>query len=347
MRKNIYYLFGFILFALAVISCASYTPFYIDYLEPAELTITNSNHSTIGFVNIVTSSNEKEKEINTLHLNRKQALDDMAIAIANKEYFEAVLINDSTYHHITPISRSLIEEISNNMGVDYLITLEGLASLAKEDIEYDPIYNTYVATLNTYVRPDLKIYSTKNGNLIHHINTQEKLSWDSFELDAWERGFTKVTMSEVEKALIALTSEILVKQITPFWVNAERIVFSNSTAKMRDANLFIKENNPSKARELWMSEFHSISKNTLLKSRIACNISLSYEIEDNFNEAVLWIKRAENALPPKYKDQLNSERTTSTHWVIDYMKYYTKELQRRKLSFEKLQQQTKNVFNDF
>ena len=96
-----------------------------------------------------------------------------------------------------------------------------------------------------------------------------------------------------------------VRHLLPYWKTSNRYLFSGGSVNMRDAAVYAKEENWSKAVELWKQTYET--KKGKQKMYAAYNTALGYEMQDSIDTALEWALKAQ-PLPVRKARQTKRDR---------------------------------------
>lgn len=358
-------------FALLFSGCQSIEQLSIDYMLPAEVSFPPSL-KRVAVVNnmpavpdnqlLVGGPAEKKKDETeiarkTRYFNgdAKVTTEALAEALANENYFDEVVICDSAlraqdkFPRESTLSKSEVEDLAASLDVDFLIALENVQIRTLRKIEYMPEWNFYLGTLDAKIYPTVKVYlPSRNGPMVT-VNANDSIFWDHAAANMAGAGAGLIS----DKQMLAEASEfagtIPVKHLLPHWKTASRYLFTGGSVNMRDAAVFVRENNWDEAIDLWKQAYEKKKKGKQ-KMYAAYNIALGYEMKDSINLAEEWALKAQKVAYDV--DKIEEKKTAG---AIDYMdvpnyfamSQYLSELIERKEGMTRLNVQMQRFKDDF
>lgn len=184
-------------------------------------------------------------------------------------------------------------------------------SLGITDTTYvteDEFYNH--VTCQAIYRATLKFYNFTHQNM--EFTIEDTVYWDSkpvyyiYDID------TIVTdKSEAYTELGEFAAEKLARNIAPYWITEERVIYYNSNYIMRKGYKQFVENDAAGAINFWENIYKSGTKK--LAHNAAFNIALSYETMDSLNLSNEWLDKAlkikKDSVTIKYKRLIESRIT--------------------------------------
>lgn len=352
MAKYIYHLF--LLCTLLLSSCQSVEQFSIDYMLPAEVSFPSAL-KRVAVVNNMpggtdsrpiheeNNGNAEEMEIARItryyYGNAQIATESLAEAIADENYFDEVVICDSALQtgYVTSeeavLSTEEVNELTQRLDVDFLIALENVQLKAVEKVEYDPMYNAYLGTIDLNVYPTVRVYLPRRKGPMVSLTGNDSIYWEAYGGSVAHVRSRLISDSNLVKEASEFAGSVSTKQLLPYWKTATRYYFSGGSVNMRDAAIFVRENNWEKAIEQWKLAYQAKAKGKP-KMCAAYNLALGYEMQDSIGEALEWIKKAEDLAMEI--DKVNEKKSTKGEVdaadVPNYVmtRIYATELERRR-----------------
>ncbi|WP_291529717.1 DUF6340 family protein [Bacteroides sp. UBA939] len=362
---------NFLLFCCILLfgGCQSVEQLSIDYMVPAEISFP-STLKRVAVVNnmpsipdnqlIVDEPKEKDKAEITRQTkyyngNPQIVVESLAEAIAQENYFDLVAICDSALRandiilRESTLSKEEVEELTESLDVDFLIALENIQIRSLRKIEYQPQWGVYEATLDAKIYPTFKIYLPKRNGPMVTINANDSIFWERF---GQSMSYTSSQLID-DKKMLEEASEfagtIPVKHLLPQWKTVDRYLFTGGSVNMRDAAVFVHEENWDRAIELWKQTYEKKKKGKI-KMHAAYNVALGYEMKDSINTAEEWaLKAQEIAYDIDKVDNKKKQNTVDISEVPNYLVVtrYLNELQERKAGLIRLDVQMQRFKNDF
>jgi hypothetical protein len=335
------------------ISCRSMEPFSIDYIVPASVDFPSHLKRMVVVNNVdnVPDSRllQKEDTLGVNELVRKTAYYDgianlvaesLAEHVATSNYFEEVLICDSVLRSgdsipsESTLSKEEVKELTENFGVDVILSLENLLIKSVNIITFIPEQYIFRGTLDVTVYPTVSIYFSHHDEPVTTICAADSIFWEKY-------GNTQASVASVVpdkqlmKEIIDFAGSVPVKYLIPDWKRANRYIYTSGSTDMRDAAVCVRNNQWDKAYEFW--EQASQSKKKKLQMYAALNIAVYYEMNDKMQEAVIWATMAHNLAREKEKIKLDAD-SLFVHKLSDYyyITLYLSELQTREKNLAKL-----------
>lgn len=357
--------------AVLFAGCQSIEQLSIDYMLPAEVSFPASL-KRVAVVNnmppipdnqlIVEEADEKTKDKTevarkTAYFNgdSKIATESLAEAIAHENYFDEVIICDSALRandmipRESTLSRSEVTKLTESLGVDFLIALENVQIRSLRKIEYLPEWGIYAGTLDAKVYPTVKVYLPKRSGPMVTVNANDSIFWEHTSANMALAGSGLISDEDMLKEASEFAGTVPVKHMLPYWTTASRYLFTGGSVNMRDAAVFVREDNWEKAIELWKQTYEKKKKGKQ-KMYAAYNIALGYEMQDSIHQAEEWALKAQKEA---YNiDKIEEKKNQVSVDFSDVPNYfavtrYLNALQERKEGMTRLNAQMQRFNNDF
>ena len=357
--------------ALLFGGCQTVEQLSIDYMLPAEVSfppslkrvaVVNNMPSIPDNKLIVEETDEKKKDETEIarktkyfNGNAKITTEALAEALANENYFDEVVICDSMLRandmipRESTLSKSEVESLIESLDVDFLIALENIQLRSLRKIEYLREWGVYAGTIDVKVYPTVKVYlPNRNGPMVT-INTNDSIFWDYAAPSIAQAGAGLISETEMLKEASEFAGTVPVKYMLPHWKTSSRYLFTSGSVNMRDAAVYVRENNWQQAIELWKQTYEKKKKGKQ-KMYAAYNVALGYEMQDSIQAAEEWALKAQKEAYDI--DKIEEKKEQGGIDISDVPNYfavtrYLNELQERKEGMTRLNVQMERFKNDF
>lgn len=357
--------------ALLLGGCQTVEQLSIDYMLPAEVSfppslkrvaVVNNMPSIPDNKLIVEETDEKKKDETEIarktkyfNGNSKITTEALAEALANENYFDEVVICDSMLRandmipRESTLSKSEVESLIESLDVDFLIALENIQLRSLRKIEYLREWGVYAGTIDVKVYPTVKVYlPNRNGPMVT-INTNDSIFWDYAAPSIAQAGAGLISETEMLKEASEFAGTVPVKYMLPHWKTSSRYLFTSGSVNMRDAAVYVRENNWQQAIELWKQTYEKKKKGKQ-KMYAAYNVALGYEMQDSIQAAEEWALKAQKEAYDI--DKIEEKKEQGGIDISDVPNYfavtrYLNELQERKEGMTRLNVQMERFKNDF
>lgn len=308
-------------------SCVSVKHFTFERLQAAELNFPEQV-KRIGVINrvpvIPDTLSGKKKMKGTMEGNGWIASELFAEKVADTHYFEQVLICDSAlrkpgdHPELNPfLSLAEIDSLSQVMDVDVLLVMERVELQLSEMPVYVPELMDHFLSVDVVVTPIVRVY--KEGRELPMFTLSES------DTLCWMKNF-QLTLDEIVEKSSRHAAGMLINYLLPTWQEFQRYYFDGGYVGMRDAGVFVREENWEEAATLWKTVYDS--KKGKQKMYAAFNLALYHELQDEFAQALRYLDEAE----------VLSATDPDTRRLI---RYYREQLQVQERQNQKLQIQMK------
>lgn len=364
-KKLLHLLLGIGLFSLQ--ACQTVEQFSVDYMMPADISFPTElkrvaivNNMPNVPENKLISRKETKPKSETEIASRTDfyngeariATESLAESIAERNYFDLVVICDSAlrskdlHPREATLAQEEVRQLTQELGVDFLISLENIQLTSIRKLEYMPVWRGYYGTVDVKVYPTVRIYLPNRALPMATVNSSDSIFWEKSGLNEDILGQLVSEKDLIEEAS-AFAGTVPVKHLLPYWTTSHRYLFTGGTVNMRDAAIYVKEKNWTEAISLWKKEFEE--RKGKRKMYAAYNIALGYEMQDLLDEAYHWAVEAQKAayeVDGIAKQQ--AENVLPTH-IPNYLmtSIYVNELKERKEGITRLKVQMKRINDDF
>ncbi len=319
-----------------LISCKSSYITTIETQAPPQLTIPGGVTGVLVVNNavpqapdkaIILKYNQKDTNIvqfiqtDTLLLYSVQAL---AKYISDANYFKQVSIcesslrNDGEWLASMPISPEVCDSLYDESGCNVIISVDRMLTNVVQEItspteEYfqaDQVFSTIkcislITSTVYYSEKNSKLTSFSTGDSIAHLNYL--LTNDSVDL------YCKFPNLIAYEGALNIAGK-LSGYFVPQWQSSERIIYTNPGARPTEARRFFDKQKYPQAREIW-TELYDNQKNAKNKARMAMNISVSHEMEDDLSSAIEWVEKARSHYKEIDPDKTGKEKAIADRYL--------------------------------
>lgn len=287
-------------FMLLISSCASLTTIDLDILKPAQITVPPDVLSVVVVDNSLPyrgdkvhliSSSKGTLEVDTIWVDNFGTISTNALAesLKQKNYF------DSVYYHSVPLNRnfenpylgelpfSLIDSLCKNYNTQAVISLEAYRYQSKmnflEGVDY------YYVSLDVNSWKYWKMYRN-NGSLMDAYLQKDSIFWDTSSTPFFNISSQLPSVRESVEVLAWHMGRNVSKRVAPYWDTVKRYYYASGNHLFVRANDLKNANNWEEAAKVWYYVYQNGTKPQ--KAKAALNLALSYEVRENYDEAVAW-----------------------------------------------------------
>ncbi len=270
-------------------SCTTVGVLRYDRLQAAEVNFPEQI-KTVGVVNYTPSSSVEVKDEHTdgiLRGDGKVTAEAFANAIAGTDYFETVVLCDSlpgqnrTSTIEENMSPMLADSLIRTLGVDLLFSVERVFIELKENSYLIPGTVAAIPIIDCITTPVVKAYVSGRSTPLFTVSKSDSISWE------WN---SSLNVKDIVKESSEFAATIPVKYLVPYWEQVERDYFNGGNVDMRDAGVYVQENNWEEAKALWLKIYEQ--KKGASRMRAAYNLALYYEWSGDYTKAKEYVKEA-------------------------------------------------------
>lgn len=330
MRKSVV---SIILAAGAMLaSCSSLQTVSFEQLQAADVSFPDAVRrvAVINNMPVVPAKDSKGTISPELEGDGKVAAEALAENIANVNYFDQVVICDSVFrvHDDVPrvnvlLTKDEIAKLTEDLGVDMLFSFDRIHIQTKPGVLFFPDFPMPIDAVDAVLSPVVRVYVPNRDKPLFIVAKQDTISWEM-----------EPTLSD--KKIIKEASEyaasIPVEHLLPHWREVTRFYYDGGSVEMRDAGVYLRENNWEGAYKLWKAAYEK--KKGQQKMKAAFNIALYYEIKDEVEKAKEWVENARKLVKPGSRDE-------------QLITFYSLELDDRRNKLSRLRIQMKRFEDNF
>ncbi|EJX00368.1 hypothetical protein EVA_11529 [gut metagenome] len=286
--------------------------------------------------------------------NARTATEVLAEEMVHHNYFDVVMICDSALRAKDKIAREStltqeeIHQLSTDLNADMLIAVEDLPFKVTKTIRYLPEFNCFQSTAEAKTSPVIRIYLPKLNRPMNTIVPTDSLMWQEFCSSPEEAASYLPNDNEILKEVSEYAGFIAARHLVPTWERATRVLYTNGSVPIRDAAVYVRENEWDKASRLWEQAFKE-SKSKKKKMKAAYNLAVYHEMKDRLSEAQQWAEKAHQlAKEIEKKNLLRTLQATFEEVPYYYItNNYLAELKKRNKDLPKLKVQMNRFKEDF
>ena len=265
-------------------ACTTLNPITFERLYAAETSFPEQIN-TVGVVNYVPPFKVGEEKMKYtsgyLEGDGKVAAEVLAEEIAANNYFSQVIICDSALRMKVdesewnqPIPSLKADSLIRALEVDMLFAVERVQVQLQENKYWNSDSWGKITVVNLITTPVVRIYIPNRPAPLFTVSKSDTIYW--------EPGLVQ-TSSQVAHDASVHSAEMLMGHLLPHWEEVERYYFDGGNAIMRDAGIFVREDNWEEAGKIWQEIFET--KKGKAKMRAAYNLAVYSEMKDDFGVA--------------------------------------------------------------
>lgn len=318
-----------ILLASILEGCASFKEVSFERLYPAKVSIPE-NVTKIGVINNAESTEPTQEVVETTKIPNvlgvtKNTLwtnivtEGIAQNMADANQFEVITLDSIWKEKAQKFStRKEFDELLDSLNVDFILSL-------KESKMTDTYYiqnlddGSYRALIRGDIQNKIFLYFP-NDSAPKQINVQDTLYWDAYGATSEDAVQILPSSNDILEDASLYTGETVAKYLVPHWEKVTRSLFYEDSPKMVDASIYAKKNKWEQARNIWQNIYtKQIAKasnkvvnpsTSILASKAAYNMAVSYELFGDLESARLWIDYA--------IETAGGKNNKTTAWLVEY-----------------------------
>ena len=279
-------LWGILLFVTA---CSSLQPVSYERLQPADVSFPTQIQK-VGIVNNMPVVHQDYKKVDyisaSLEGDGEVATESLAQEVVSVNYFDQVVmyekkIRKSTYPLDQPISKEMVDDLIRILDVDMLLAMERVNVELKESIIFIPELYATVPAVDGIVTSVVRAYLKQREEPLFTVQKTDTLCWEITP---------KLTYGDVVKDVSNYAASMPIQNLLPYWSEIERFYFDGGNFEMRDAGVYVREQNWEEASVLWKNVYDK--KKGKAKMRAAYNLAVYSEMKDVFEYAKEYLATA-------------------------------------------------------
>ncbi|MDR2086688.1 MAG: DUF6340 family protein [Dysgonamonadaceae bacterium] len=327
---------------LTVTACSGIYPLAIEVLEPAPTALPGKVDHIIVVNNTAPQPNDigvRRIYNDTLVSNYALDLDSMSLitvealctTIEAAHFFD----NISLYRHPVrkdkewmtgiPLPETFKDELFDVYDFDAVISIDRLLFALEEEVKTNAIElsgnylsvfvsNKVKAALLCTIYPSEKREPGISFALSDSIVDKNTLVTNALT-------FLKTLPESLIEELAYRMGEKIASRILPVWTTQERIIYTGSHSRMKEAFSYSRRGKWEQAESLWLDLFDRESRNTG-KAKLANNIAIANEMQDKLATAQHWAEKAKEYFPA------DTEEKT---WANEYVSLLQQRIQNNRI----------------
>ena len=278
MKKIVFAILAVVLKALLP-SCAVLKPISYERLQGTDVNFPEQVR-TVGVVNCLPDLPNRvwvDDVQNSYEGEGQLTAESLAQGMAETRYFDQVVICDSAYVPSdvnVGLSYGQMDSLIRSLDVDMLFTVERVLLEMSTDKVWFPELMQRIPVLRVGVTPLVGAYKKDRERPLFKVCKTDTIYWElPLESD----------LNEVVRSASEYAGTIPLKYMLPYWEEVHRCYFDGGSAEMRDAGIYVREQDWDAAAELWRTVCSK--KKGRYKLHAAYNLTLYHEMRDEFEQA--------------------------------------------------------------
>lgn len=291
-------------------ACTTLQTISFERLQAADVSYPDQVR-TVGVINYAPQDKQERDSILGLwNGDGMVTVESLAREIAATDYFNQVVVCDSALRpvgmgneEILPMSQA--DSLIQALGVDMLFAVEQVRIELKEGSLFHTELMVDVPAVDGVITPLVRAYVSGRNAPLFSISKTDTICWVVSP---------ELTFGQIVQEASDFAATLPVSYLLPHWKEMNRYYFDGGNMEMRDAGVYIREQNWEGAAALWQ-KLHDGRKGKV-KMRAAYNLALNYELQGDYERAKEYLDTAlslasegswEHQLIEYYRLQLNEQ----------------------------------------
>ena len=267
-------------------ACTTLQTISFERLQAADVSYPDQVR-TVGVINYAPQDEQERDSILGLwNGDGMVTVESLARKIAATDYFNQVVVCDSALRpvgmgneEILPISQA--DSLIQALGVDMLFAVEQVRIELKEGSLFHTELMVDVPAVDGVITPLVRAYVSGRSAPLFSISKTDTICWVVSP---------ELTFGQIMQEASDFAATLPVSYLLPHWKEMNRYYFDGGNMEMRDAGVYIREQNWEGAAALWQ-KLHDGRKGKV-KMRAAYNLALNYELQGDYERAKEYLDTA-------------------------------------------------------
>ena len=267
-------------------ACTTLQTISFERLQAADVSYPDQVR-TVGVINYAPQDEQERDSILGLwNGDGMVTVESLARKIAATDYFNQVVVCDSALRpvgmgneEILPMSQA--DSLIQALGVDMLFAVEQVRIELKEGSLFHTELMVDVPAVDGVITPLVRAYVSGRSAPLFSISKTDTICWVVSP---------ELTFGQIMQEASDFAATLPVSYLLPHWKEMNRYYFDGGNMEMRDAGVYIREQNWEGAAALWQ-KLHDGRKGKV-KMRAAYNLALNYELQGDYERAKEYLDTA-------------------------------------------------------
>lgn len=267
-------------------ACTTLQTISFERLQAADVSYPDQVR-TVGVINYAPQDEQERDSILGLwNGDGMVTVESLAREIAATDYFNQVVVCDSALRpvgmgneEILPMSQA--DSLIQALGVDMLFAVEQVRIELKEGSLFHTELMVDVPAVDGVITPLVRAYVSGRNAPLFSISKTDTICWVVSP---------ELTFRQIVQEASDFAATLPVSYLLPHWTEMNRYYFDGGNMEMRDAGVYIREQNWEGAAALWQ-KLHDGRKGKV-KMRAAYNLALNYELQGDYERAKEYLDTA-------------------------------------------------------
>ena len=267
-------------------ACTTLQTISFERLQAADVSYPDQVR-TVGVINYAPQDKQERDSILGLwNGDGKVTVESLAREIAATDYFNQVVVCDSALRpigmgneEILPMSQT--DSLIQALGVDMLFAVEQVRIELKEGSLFHTELMVDVPAVDGVITPLVRAYVSGRSAPLFSISKTDTICWVVSP---------ELTFGQIVQEASDFAATLPVSYLLPHWKEMNRYYFDGGNMEMRDAGVYIREQNWEGAAALWQKLYDG--RKGKVKMRAAYNLALNYELQGDYERAKEYLDTA-------------------------------------------------------
>ncbi len=267
-------------------ACTTLQTISFERLQAADVSYPDQVR-TVGVINYAPQDKQERDSILGLwNGDGMVTVESLAREIAATDYFNQVVVCDSALRpvgmgneEILPMSQA--DSLIQALGVDMLFSVEQVRIELKEGSLFHTELMMDVPAVDGGISPVVLAYVSGRSAPLFSVSKTDTICWVVSP---------ELTFGQIMQEASDFAATLPVSYLLPHWKEMNRYYFDGGNMEMRDAGVYIREQNWEGAAALWQ-KLHDGRKGKV-KMRAAYNLALNYELQGDYERAKEYLDTA-------------------------------------------------------
>lgn len=267
-------------------ACTTLQTISFERLQAADVSYPDQVR-TVGVINYAPQDKQERDSILGLwNGDGMVTVESLAREIAATDYFNQVVVCDSALRpvgmgneEILPMSQA--DSLIQALGVDMLFAVEQVRIELKEGSLFHTELMVDVPAVDGVITPLVRAYVSGRNAPLFSISKTDTICWVVSP---------ELTFGQIMQEASDFAATLPVSYLLPHWKEMNRYYFDGGNMEMRDAGVYIREQNWEGAAALWQKLYDG--RKGKVKMRAAYNLALNYELQGDYERAKEYLDTA-------------------------------------------------------
>lgn len=267
-------------------ACTTLQTISFERLQAADVSYPDQVR-TVGVINYAPQDKQERDSILGLwNGDGMVTVESLAREIAATDYFNQVVVCDSALRpigmgneEILPMSQT--DSLIQALGVDMLFAVEQVRIELKEGSLFHTELMVDVPAVDGVITPLVRAYVSGRSAPLFSISKTDTICWVVSP---------ELTFGQIMQEASDFAATLPVSYLLPHWKEMNRYYFDGGNMEMRDAGVYIREQNWEGAAALWQKLYDG--RKGKVKMRAAYNLALNYELQGDYERAKEYLDTA-------------------------------------------------------